>query len=157
MSKALSLFLIAAAVAVSGCKDGKTPSSSPDAVPFSELAWTWGGFDGSKAVLDAPRISGLSVAVPASLAFRWDVDMRSWGYAHGDPKGVACLFVRQGDQWVGGKFEWISSSRTTRGLENVRHKYGGWDPGALNQAREIAFVVVSEDGRKRSNVAAWRR
>ena len=156
MSKALSLFLIAAAMAA-GCKDVKAPSSSPDAVPFSELAWTWGGFDGSKAVLDAPRISGLSVAVPASLAFRWDVDMRSWGYAHGDPKGVACLFVRQGDQWVGGKFEWISSSRTTRGLENVRHKYGGWDPGALNQAREIAFVVVSGDGRRRSNVAVWRR
>ena len=156
MSKALSLFLIAAAAAMAaGCKG--EASSSPDAVPFSELAWTWGGFDGSKAVLDAPRISGLSVAVPSSLAFRWDADMRSWGYAPGDPKGVACLFVRRGDQWVGGKFEWISSSRTTRGLENVRGRYAGWDPGALNQAREIAYVVVSGDGRKRSNVAVWRR
>jgi hypothetical protein len=155
MSKALSLFLIAAAVVAAGCKDEAAPSV--DAVPFSEFRWTWGGFNGSGAALDAPRISNLSVAVPSSLAFRWDVDMRSWGYAHGDPKGVACLFVRQGDRWVGGKFEWISSSRNTRGLENVRHRYEGWDPGALNQAREIAFVVVSGDGRRRSNVAVWRR
>ena len=154
MSKALSLFLIAAAMAA-GCKDGA--SSSPDAVPFSELAWTWGGFDGSKAVLDAPRISGLAVAGTANLTFKWDVDMASWGYAHGDPKGVACLFIKRDGKWVGGKFEWVSSSRTFRGLENIRAGYAGWDAKAVGAADSFAYVVVSKDGRKRSNVAAWRQ
>ena len=153
MSKALSLFLIAAAMAA-GCKD--EASSSPDAVPFSELAWTWGGFDGSKAVLDAPRISGLAVAGTAHLTFKWDVDMASWGYAHDDPKGVACLFIKRDGKWVGGKFEWVSSSRTFRGLENIRAGYAGWDAKAVGAADSFAFVVVSKDGRKRSNVAAWR-
>ena len=155
MSKALSLFLIAASVVVAGCKDEASPSV--DAAPFSELAWTWGGFDGSKAVLDAPRISGLSVAVPSSLAFRWDVDMRSWGYAHGDPKGVACLFIKRDGKWVGGKFEWVSSSRTFRGMENIRAGYAGWDAKAVGAADSFAYVVVSKDGRKRSNVASWRQ
>jgi len=155
MSKALSLFLIAAAAAMAaGCKD--EASSSPDAVPFSELAWTWGGFDGSKAVLDAPRISGLAVAGTAHLTFKWDVDMASWGYAHDDPKGVACLFIKRDGKWVGGKFEWVSSSRTFRGLENIRAGYAGWDAKAVGAADSFAYVVVSKDGRKRSNVAAWR-
>jgi len=156
MSKALSLFLIAAAMAA-GCKDGKTPSSSPDAVPFSELAWTWGRFDGSKAVLDAPRISGLAVAGTAHLTFKWDVDMAAWGYADGDPKGVACLFIKRDGKWVGGKFEWVSSSRTFRGMENIRAGYAGWDVKAVGAADSFAYVVVSKDGRKRSNVAAWRQ
>ena len=150
MSKALSLFLIAAAVVVAGCKDEAAPSV--DAVPFSELAWTWGGFDGSKAVLDAPRISNLSVAVPVSLAFHWDVDMRSWGYAHGDPKGVACLFVRRGDQWVGGKFEWIRApGQSTKLLENIYAGYNGHS--VPPSGSRVAFAWTSPDGKLRSNLA----
>lgn len=130
------------------------PSVPPgtDAVPFTSLAWLYGGFNGKNALLDTPRISNLSVH-KNGLSFTYDVDLRSWGYAHGDAGGaLACLFVRVNGVWKGGKFDWISSSRSTRDFKNVHSGYGGWQPADFNACDAYAFVIVSADQKRRSNV-----
>lgn len=123
-----------------------------DAVPFANLAFTYGGFRGSSALLSTPRISSLKVH-SNGLSFTYDVDLRSWGYAHGDAGGaLACLFVRVNGVWRGGKFDWISSSRSTRDFKNVHGGYGGWKPEDLAACDAYAFVIVSADQKRRSNV-----
>lgn len=155
MNNTLLLLSVFVATLV-GCSD-KPREASADEVSFDRLNWTWGGFDGSRATLDAPRIRFVAANTSRDMSIHWDVDMRSWGYAPGQADGVACLFVKKGGVWVGGKFEWISSSRTYRSFNNPLAGYGGWDAGALRGADELAFVVVSKCGRKRSNVALWKR
>ena len=71
----------------------------------------------------------------------------------GDANCIAALFVRDADgEWRGGKFEWISTSRTSRSLGNIEGGYNGWPTDAIEKAQGYAFVIVSKDGRKRSNV-----
>ena len=67
------------------------------------------------------------------------------------------LFCEQDGKWVGGKFDWISTSRTTRDFANIRSGYNGWDPSAISKADRCAFVVVSKDGKRRTNVIACGR
>ena len=38
-------------------------------------------------------------------------------------------------------------------MKNVEDGYNGWDAGAFRSAKAYAFVIVSKDGRKRTNVA----
>ena len=62
-----------------------------------------------------------------------------------------------GGFWGGGKFDWISTSRLKRGYENIRDRYNGWEPDALDKASEFAFVIVAANGGKRTNVIAAKR
>ena len=142
------------AVCSVGCKD-KTQVSVDD-VRFENLEWIVGGFNGGDAKLSKVRISGLSMSIPDNLAFAWDVDMEAWGARHDSLAGISCLFCEVDGKWYGGKFEWISSSRNTRKLTNVKNKYNGWNPAWLS-SRKFAFVVVSADGKRRSNVVVWSR
>lgn len=61
--------------------------------------------------------------------------------------------------WVGGKFDWISSSRRSRDFVNVYSGYAGWSLADVPNPCQAAFVIVSPDGKKRSNVIAgtWSR
>jgi hypothetical protein len=74
---------------------------------------------------------------------------------------VACLFVQRSDgKWVGGKFDWISSSRTTRDFNNILDKpYLGWNLNGVPNPCSVVYVVVKADGKKRSNTirGEWRR
>jgi len=127
-------------------------SLTVDAIPFSSLQWTCGGFSGSGAKLDVPRISNLSVK-SNGMSIKWDVDLRSWGLSHDEWRGaLACLFCKVDGQWKGGKFDWISSSRSTRDFANIRDGYNGWSQSDFDRAEAYAFVVVSENGKRRSNV-----
>jgi hypothetical protein len=133
-----------------------TPADSEDGdepVDFTSLVWARGGFNGEHAALDSPRISGLRVH-SNGLSFTYDTDLSSWGYAHTDHLGaLACLFTRHNGRWEGGKFDWISSSRITRDFHNIRvDHYFGWRPEHLDSAEAVAFVIVSSDGRRRSNI-----
>jgi hypothetical protein len=65
---------------------------------------------------------------------------------------MACLFIKESDGgWRGGKFDWISTSRTTRSFTNIHGGYHGWNAGRFKAAKECAFVIVSRSG-KRTNV-----
>lgn len=118
-------------------------------------AWRYGGFDGSRA----KEIAGCRIG-----SFWMDRDAMSYKWVAGGCEAlgasdrgdyshtVACAFYWDGERWIGGKFDWISTSRTTRSFENIHDRYNGWDPGAFFSAKRHAFCIVSADGKRRSNI-----
>ena len=124
--------------------------SGTDAVPFSSLVWTYGGFNGSSAILGTPRLSGASCN-GSTYSYKWDVGMSAWGASDSDySKSICAVFIERNGQWVGGKFDWVSVSRTSRGLGHLEF-YSGWNE-SLPLSGRVAFVVVNANGKARSNV-----
>lgn len=125
-----------------------SPSSSVD------LDFRYGGFKGGKAEEAAGcRIGSLKVGKD-KLTYKWEAggcealgakDKADYSQT------VACAFFWDGKKWVGGKFDWISTSRTSRGFENIKSGYNGWDSAAFFGAKKHGFCIVSKDGKKRSN------
>lgn len=131
-------------------------SAVADAVPFSALRWSYGRFKGSGAKASGVQIAGLRMSKD-SLSFTYRKNLSAWGFSSGQTDAVACLFVQKSDgSWVGGKFDWISSSRSSRDLKNVRGGYEGWNLSGVPNPCSVAFVIVHKDGKKRSNVISGR-
>ena len=125
-----------------------------DEVGFAKFNWRYGSFDGSQAALaDNPRISGLKVS-SSGMSYSWakggceDLGASSAT----DPDCLACLFCKIDGKWSGGKFDWISTSRRTRDFKNIRDSYHGWPANAIERAEAFAFVIVSRNGKYRTNV-----
>ena len=128
------------------------PAPSVDQVDYALLKWTYGGVNAGGAQLDKPRISALR-STGARLYYKWDVDLSVWGLGNGDAGALCCVFFEQGGKWTGGKFDWVSTSRTDRELKHVEY-YSNWGSSGIKLPwrGRVAFVVVSADGRRRSNV-----
>ena len=129
--------------------------SEEDAVDYSLLDWCWGGFKGGGASLDGKaRIMGLRVT-SGGLSYSWmSGGCENLGASSKDDAAcIAALFCLMGGKWRGGKFDWISTSRTTRDFKNIAEAYNGWDREAVGKADKFAFVICSRDGKKRTNVA----
>jgi len=133
------------------------PAADADAVPFGDLEWCYGGYNGKNAQLaDGCRISDLRVG-GGKMSYRWaEGDCAPLGGpVKSDAVCIAALFVRDASgAWRGGKFEWVGTSRTTRSLGNIAGEYHGWPANAVETATAYAFVIVSKDGKLRSNVIA---
>lgn len=135
------------------------PGTAEDAVDYMLLDWRWGGFSGKNAKLAGARIYNLSVT-DKGLAYKWmtgscsDLDAAC---THDKPCCTCALFCRVDGKWVGGKFEHISTDRTSRGLGNVQEGYGGWDPSALSRADAYAFVILDDGAKRRTNVITCGR
>lgn len=148
-----------AAPAASVADDG---TGAEDEVPFGSLSWTYGGFRGSGAAKTSASISGLH-AGSGSMSYRWSSGgCETLGASSRDDfnSTIACFFVQNGEgRWVGGKFDFISTSRTSRGFENIYGGYGGWTLAGVPNPCPCAFVIVSSNGKKRTNVIAgtWSR
>lgn len=135
-----------------GDSAGEEPS--PDDIDFAGLQWSYGGFRGGSATISGrARIRGLKVT-RNGMRYSWASggceDLGASG-PH-DAACLACLFCHVRDQWLGGKFDWISTDRRTRDFENIESGYGGWEPEAFRDADAYAFVIVSKDGKRRTNV-----
>lgn len=145
---------------------GETPSETPseapaaaDQVPFGSLKWRYGGVNGSGARASGVAISSASFS-SGGMSFKYVRDLSAWGYSSGALGGYACLFVQnQSGAWVGGKFDWISSSRKSRDFKNVYGGYAGWSLADVPNPCNAAFVIISPDAKKRSNVivGTWSR
>jgi len=83
------------------------------------------------------------------MTYSW---AKLWGMEFTEAKALACLFIPDGNKWIGGKFDWISESRTSRDLTNIKKGYNGWNWNKFSSAKKFAFVIVSGDGKKRTNV-----
>ena len=132
-----------------------------DSVPFELLHFDYGGFHPpTNCHRSAVELSRLKVKRDG-LSFKYIEDLSHWGLAHEDYTGaLACLFVCDRDgRWVGGKFDWISSSRTTRDFENIYDGYNGWSLRNVPNPCPVAFVIVHVKGKQRSNVigSIWQR
>jgi len=137
-----------------------TAQDAVDEVAFSSLKWTCGGFKGGGANLSTPRIANLKVKGTSGLSLKWLVGMADWGLSDGDAGALACFFCERADGALsGGKIDWISKSRGSRDFANPLSGYGGWTFSDVKNPAKAAFVVISRDGRKRSNViaATWSR
>jgi hypothetical protein len=128
------------------------PAPSVDQVDFALLKWQYGGVNAGGAKLDSPRISGLSCDGRA-VSYRWDVGMSGWGLSNGEAGAVCAAFFLRDGQWIGGKFDWVSVSRTNRELKHCEY-YSNWGSSGIKLPwrGKVAFVVVSADGKRRSNV-----
>ena len=136
------------------------PGATVDAVDYASLRWSMGGFNGSKAVLhDGVEIGGLNVGRDG-MSYRWvrgGCEQLGAGSRGDASKTLACMFYRdKAGKWQGGKFDWISTSRTTRDFKNIHGGYNGWNAAAFDAATEFAFVIVGTGGR-RSNVIMGAR
>lgn len=147
------------ATAPAATTSSTTTSTSADEVNFSLLQWTWGGFKGGSAKLASqPRISGLKVS-SGGMSYSWKSGgCENLGSSSAtDASCVACLFCYSGGKWVGGKFDWISTSRRTRDFKNINEGYNGWSAATFSRAEAYAFVIVSKDGKTRSNVILCKK
>lgn len=130
-------------------------SDSPSSPSSPVLVFKYGGFKGDKAVEDSRcRISQLKIGSD-SLTFRWDTKIPGDWKRETLEKGpmiVVAAFVWDGGRWIGGKFDWIEESRSSRSLENIKGGYGGWDGTSWTAAKKHAVCVVSADGKFRSNL-----
>ncbi len=170
--KLFSMVFFASAVILAGCEsedvdfsnsssNSASVSGEGDEVDFGSLKWTFGGENGAGAQLTSATIANLS-ASGDGMSYQWAGDtLRSWGLSDSQAGAFACFFVQKSDgSWVGGKFDWISTSRTTRGFENILHEnYVGWTLVGVPNPCNCAFVIISEDCTKRTNVIAgtWSR
>lgn len=118
--------------------------------------WSRGGFNGENAVeIDSAVIADLKVS-GNGMNYRW---VKGGCEEFGAPDRsnadytLACLFVsKDGVNYVGGKFDWISTSRTTRDFHNIHGNYHGWSSKDLESAKYYAFCIVSRDGKRRTNI-----
>ena len=146
-----------------GVLQGAAPSapSSPPSAP--RLVFRYGSFDGGKAAESASaRIRSLKLS-SSGLSYAWESGgCEDLGAASATDysQTLACAFhwSDREQAWIGGKFDWISSSRTTRDWKNIRDRYNGWDPDAFFGSSRVAFCIVSKDGRRRTNLieGAWK-
>ncbi|MBP5543919.1 MAG: hypothetical protein ILM98_07580 [Kiritimatiellae bacterium] len=133
-----------------------------DQVPFGSFSWNFGGFSGGRAIKTTASITGLSINA-SGMTYRWKTGgcetlgaSSRTDFTH----TVACLFVQRSDgRWVGGKFDGISTSRTSRSFVNIFEGYNGWSLSGVPNPCPCAFVIVSTDGKKRTNVISgtWKR
>ena len=138
----------------------ETPPTKPepdkpvvgDAVPFSSLQWVYGGFKANGAVLSTPRLSNASCNGRVYY-YKWDVGLNSWGLGNGDAGAICAVFIERDGKWIGGKFDWVSTSRSFRELKHLE-SYNTWPSSGIKLPLrgKVAFVVVSANGKLRSNV-----
>ena len=140
--------------------DASVATNYVDEIPYELLQWKFGGFHPpTNAVRSSVTVADLR-ASRGGMEMKWIRDLGAWGIPYEVPDALACLFVKNEEgEWVGGKFEWISSSRKTRGFENIRSGYGGWNLRGVPNPCEVAFLVFRKDGRRRSNIVVglWER
>lgn len=147
--------------------DDYEPGGGVDQVQFSALKWMYGNFNGAGAVNSGVQISNLK-AGKTSFTFKWDRNMGAWGKPASNHAELCAWFVKKNDgTWVGGKFDWVFNSNTSRAMHHF------WPPGqSINYQNwgkldwqnvpnpcQAAFVVVESNGKRRSNVitCTWAR
>lgn len=144
----------------------EVPKNYLDEAPFPDFDWGYGGFRGGKSVWGGDPENGTGPVIgdlkmgKDGLSFEYENGLAGWGLANDEAGALACLFVKDNDgNWVGGKFDWISTSRRTRDFTNIYNGYNGWDLSNVPKTTTAAFVIVSKDGKWRSNVitALWER
>jgi len=137
-----------------GDSSGVAESASSTAGEDVALAFRYGGFKAKNPKeVSGCQIGSLKVSSD-KMAYKWVAGgCEALGAKDRSDysQTVACAFFWDGARWVGGKFDWISTSRTSRSFENIKAGYGGWDAKAFFAAKKHGFCIVSKDGKKRSN------
>ena len=135
----------------------QSAGTEPGRQDSERLVFRFGGFRGEGAAEDpATQIAEVRITKDR-LSYRWARGgCENFGAKSREDSGaaLACAFFwsEKDKAWIGGKFDWISTSRTTRDWENLNGGYHGWDAKAFWAAPRRAFCIVSANGRKRTNL-----
>ncbi len=133
-------------------KDEEENPGSPSSSYSPVLDFRYGGFDGGRAKEDPRcRISNFKMG-KSGCSLKWETAIPGDWARDKDGLVIAAIFYKDGDRWIGGKFDWIDRSRSTRDFENIDGGYGGWNASAFRAATKHAICVVSADGKYRSNL-----
>jgi len=135
------------ACGASGGNSSAQVVSGSDDVDLSKAVWH--GPDGRGAVV-CETVSNLTMD---GKQFRYEPSKGTDAWQpHTGAKNVnqyACFFVKRGGVWTGGKFDWSTYSRKTRGVENIRAGYTG---GVIPKAgEEVRFCLMDLNGKRRTN------
>ena len=132
---------------VSQTEDGTEQSKTVKIIPF-------GSPNCSKAIEDPDtRIKDLKMS-SKGLSYKWAKgSLANWGIKDKhDASALAIAGYQDGQSFLCGKFDWISTDRLTRSFENIEDHYNGWDPQAFHKAPHRCFFIMSKDGKKRTNI-----
>jgi hypothetical protein len=139
----------------------KVESVSVDAVPWDSLVWDSGGFKPASSTVVKGNISEVEFN-GRMLTYQAMVEA-DWGKEGDAPNATICALFVKGDDgvWRGGKFDWISSNRLSRGLGHITGPgyYSNWDGADIPNPCDACFVIVSVKTGTRTNVvkASWKR
>ena len=130
--------------------DTVATSSSSDGFDWGAIQWGSEAFPNATTVdmsLNSARVSDGKIYFSFEMNDSWPT--RDWANA------IACAFMKQSDgSWYGGKFDWISTGgQSVKLTDNIVNGYGSFSGHRPSSGQEMAFVWVSIDGTRRSNVA----
>ena len=143
----------------SGPSEGQSGGGpAAPAFDYGSLSWSFGGFNGSKASeVKGASISCLKVDVQKGrMDYKWvsgGCEALGASSRTDYDNTLACIFYWDAGsgRWVGGKFDYVSTSRTSRPLENC-DGYKGWKWAPFAASGKYAFVIVDVSGKRRTNV-----
>lgn len=137
------------------------PEPQPEPTPEgTKIVWRYGGFRGENAAEDPVNVIRDLHIKGKRLTFGWERgDLSNWGVGKTDATAIAAAFFWSDEEqaWIGGKFEWVDFSRTTRDLANIYpgpdgKAYHGWRSDLFLAAPKRAFCIVKKDGSLRTNL-----
>ena len=144
----------AAEVEEAGTGESATAS---DEVDYSQMVWCYGGFNGASATFTEGQAQIKNLVVTEATAngdasYQWVKNMSAWGFSDSDICAIVAVFFKCDDGvWRGGKFDHISTSRTSRELEHCA-SYSNWTMAGVSKNAPVAFVIVQYDGKRRTNI-----
>lgn len=136
------------------------PATTTDEVDYSTIAWAGAPKCNKAKIQDGVQIGKL-VVKNGELAYQWiKGGCENLGAtSRSDCDYTQCnLGVKVNGQWEMRKFDWISTSRNTRGLEHCETGYNGFNIEAFNNATEYCFCITgvskgkNDPTNKRTNV-----
>ena len=154
MERLAAIGLLACGMAISniGCE-------SPDDIDGGgSKSFTIASFGHPSVVMavedPAAQISGFRMSGRSGCSWRNDTDIgAAWGVGR-DTIGILVVagYLRADGQWACAKFDWTRPSNRTRDFNNINSHYNGWDPEAFYAAKRHCFFLMTEDGRRRTNI-----
>jgi len=132
------------------------PPAVPDALTADQAEWErieWHTSDGP-ALRSAISVGELRVGISGGRFHHdWTKPLPIFG-ADGDAAAYGCFFVRSGDHWKGGKYEWIRApGQVFKEPKNILKSYNRLPVPA--KGAPCAMAWVSYDGRSRTTLATF--
>lgn len=135
--------------------DEEAVTGDPEGAPAPE--WCYGGYNGSRhKIADDAALAAASLKGD-TLSFSWEKGgCEQLGAASKSDANetMACLFLENGR---GGKFEWVSTSRKTRSVKNIKNGYEGWPTNALDGGGKLWFCICGKGGKRTALVEVVRK
>ncbi len=128
---------------------------TPEVPPIAFQIESFGSPNCSKAKeVSEAQIKDLKIS-KNGLTYRWATggcEKLGASSASDYSQTLAVAGYGDGKTFKAAKFDWISTSRTSRSFENIYDHYNGFDPDKFFSAKHRCFFIMSKDGKKRTNI-----